>query len=255
MPLEIVTVPCLRDNYAYLLRDGATGAVGLVDAPEEGPIAAALAERGWSLDLILITHHHDDHIAAVDALREAHGAFVIGAEADRARLPRLDRAVAPGDTVSLGSAEASVIDVSGHTMGHVAYYFAADGALFTADSLMALGCGRLFEGTAPTMWESLSRLAALPDATMVYSGHEYTASNARFALSVDPDNPALRARAAEVAELRERDAPTVPAALGLERATNPFLRAADPAIRARLGLLAAPDAEVFAELRRRKDVF
>jgi hydroxyacylglutathione hydrolase len=185
MPLEIVTVPCRTDNYAYLLRDAATGKIGLVDAPDAGPIAAALAERGWGLDAILITHHHDDHIEGVAALRERFGAEVIGAEADRHRLPRLDRAVTEGDEVALGESRARVIDVSGHTVGHVAYHFAEAGAVFTADSLMAMGCGRIFEGTAPMMWASLQKLAALPAETLVYSGHEYATANARFAVALD----------------------------------------------------------------------
>ena len=253
MPLEIVVVPCLSDNYAYLLRDAATGTVGLVDAPEAGPIAAALKERGWRLDLILITHHHADHVQAVDALRS--GAKVVGAAADRSRLPALDIAVEPGGEVALGESVATVYDVPGHTVGHVAYYFPEAGALFSADSLMVMGCGRLFEGTAEQMWQTLSTLAALPDDTAVYSGHEYAASNVRFALSVDADNVALKARAGEIAAMRERSEPTVPARLDLERATNPFLRSADPAFKARLGLENLPDAQVFAEVRRRKDAF
>jgi len=253
MPLEIVTVPCLSDNYAYLLRDAATGTVGLVDAPEAGPIAAALDERGWRLGLILITHHHPDHIQAVDALRG--DARVVGAAADRRRLPRLDVAVAPGDTVRLGESAAEVFDAPGHTIGHIAYWFPEARALFSADSLMVMGCGRLFEGTAAQMWTTLSRLSALPDDTLVYSGHEYAQSNARFALSVDPDNVALKARAGEIAAMREKGIATVPARMDLERATNPFLRSSDPAFKARLGLENSPDAQVFAEVRRRKDAF
>ncbi len=254
MPLEIVTVPCLSDNYAYLLRDG-SGTVGLIDAPETGPIEAALAERGWTLDIILITHHHPDHIDGVDALRSRFGATVVGAAADSHRLPKLDQAVAPGDEVAVGDSVATVLDVPGHTVGHIAYYFADAGALFSADSLMVMGCGRLFEGTAEQMWASLSTMAALPDATMIYSGHEYATGNVKFALSVDGDNPALVARAAEIEAMRRDGVPTVPARLDLERATNPFLRAADPAFKARHGLEKLPDAQVFAEMRRRKDAF
>lgn len=253
MPLEIVIVPCLRDNYAYLLRDEATGRVGLVDAPEAEPIRRALDDRGWTLDLILITHHHSDHVDGVAALRG--GASVVGAAADRHRLPPLDRAVAPGDVVELGSSAAQVLDVPGHTIGHVAYHFSEARALFSADSLMALGCGRLFEGSPEQMWESLSAMASLPDDTEVYSGHEYTAANARFALSVDPGNANLMARAEEIDRMRARGLPTVPARLDLERATNPFLRAADLDIRERLHMSQAADAEVFAEIRRLKDNF
>jgi hydroxyacylglutathione hydrolase len=255
MPLEIVTVPCLRDNYAYLLRDDATGRVGLVDAPEAAPIEAALGARGWGLDLILITHHHGDHIDGVEALRRDFGAKVAGAAADARRLPALDVALAPGETVAVGESVAEVIDVPGHTIGHVAYYFPDAGALFSADSLMVMGCGRLFEGTAEQMWASLSKLAALPDGTLVHSGHEYAESNARFALSVDGDNAALRERAREIGAMRQMGAATVPARLDLERATNPFLRVAAADFRARNGLEGLSDAQVLAEVRRRKDAF
>jgi hydroxyacylglutathione hydrolase len=255
MPLEIVVVPCLSDNYAYLLRDGTSGRVGLVDAPEVAAIEAALAARGWGLDLILITHHHGDHIDGVEALRRTFGARVAGAAADRHRLPALDIALGDGDRVALGDSEAVVLEVPGHTVGHIAYYFREAQALFSADSLMVMGCGRLFEGTAEQMWESLSALAALPDETRVYSGHEYAQSNLRFALSVDGANPALQARAQEIAAIRAQGAPTVPARLGLERATNPFLRCGDPAFKAALGLAGLPDAQVFADVRRRKDSF
>jgi len=255
MPLDIVTVPCLSDNYAYLLRDAATGKVGLVDAPEAAPIEAALKARGWGLDLILITHHHGDHIGGVDALRGRFGARVAGAAADSRRLPALDNPLEPGGTVALGESVAEVIDAPGHTVGHIAYYFAEAGALFSADSLMVMGCGRLFEGTPEQMWRSLSTMAALPDDTMVYSGHEYAQSNARFALSVDADNPALQERAKTIAAMREKGIATVPARLDLERATNPFLRAKDGDFKARLGLEKLPDAQVFAEIRRRKDAF
>jgi hydroxyacylglutathione hydrolase len=255
MPLEIVTVPCLSDNYAYLLRDEATGRVGLVDAPEPAPIETALRGKGWTLDLILITHHHGDHIDGVDALRVKYGAQVAGAAADSRRLPALDIALAPGDTVAVGESVAEVLDVPGHTVGHIAYWFREAKALFSADSLMVMGCGRLFEGTADQMWKSLSTMAALPDDTLVHSGHEYAQSNVRFALSVDADNPALQERAKEIAAMRQMGGATVPARLDLERRTNPFLRVTDPDFKARLGLEKLPDAQVFAEIRRRKDAF
>jgi hydroxyacylglutathione hydrolase len=255
VPREIVTVPCRTDNYAYLLRDAATGVVGLVDAPEAAPIAAALDDRGWTLGVILITHHHADHVEGVAALRERTGAKVIGAEADRRRLPPLDRAVAEGDVVTVGTAKAAVFDVSGHTVGHIAYYFAEDHALFSADSLMVMGCGRVFEGTPEMMWGSLAKLAALPPETRVYSGHEYTEANLAFAQSLGAPNSALAARAAAIKAARATGAPTVPATLADERATNPFLRAVDPAMKAALGMEGAPDAAVFAEIRGRKDRF
>jgi hydroxyacylglutathione hydrolase len=253
VPLEVVIVPCRTDNYAYLLRDGASGRVGLVDAPEAGPIAAALEARGWELGLILLTHHHDDHVAGVPELKARFGAEVVGPESEAHRMPPLDRGVEEGDTVALGASLATVIEVPGHTLGHVAYHFAEAEALFSGDSLMVMGCGRVFEGTPAQMWQSLSKLAALPDTTMVYSGHEYGEGNLRFALSVDGGNPALKARAADIAAVREKRAPTVPAPLGLERKTNPFLRVSAADFKEKAGLASLPDAEVFAEIRRKKD--
>jgi len=255
MTLEIMTIPCLSDNYAYLVHDPASGETAVVDAPEPGPILQALESKGWALTHILLTHHHYDHIDGVPALLEKHAAKVIGAAADAHRLPPLDRAVAEGDTLSIGTEAGQVIDVSGHTVGHIAFHFPDSQVVFTADSLMALGCGRLFEGTAPQMWNSLSKLAALPGNTTVCSGHEYTQSNAKFALTIDPDNPALISRVNAVNDARSAGQPTVPSMLSDELATNPFLRASDPAIRAHLGLTSASDAEVFAEIRARKDRF
>ena len=255
MPLELVTVPCLKDNYAFLLHDGASGRTALVDAPEAAPILAALEDRGWRLSDILITHHHGDHIDAVDALRDATGATVWGAAADAARLPPLDRAVHPGEALDFAGETVEVIDVPGHTVGHIAFHFPGSRLLFTGDSLMALGCGRLFEGTPAQMWASLSAMAALPDDTLVCSGHEYTQGNARFARAVDPDNAALRDRAEAVAAARGEGRPTVPSRLGEEKATNPFLRAGSAAIRATLGMADAQDVDVFARVRKLKDEF
>jgi hydroxyacylglutathione hydrolase len=253
MPLELVTIPCRTDNYAFLLHDAAGGRTALIDAPEARPIESALKARGWQLDDILITHHHDDHVAGVAALRG--GARVIGAAADAHRLPPLDLAVAEGDTVEVCGEAARVIDVSGHTLGHVAYFFAQTGAAFTADSLMALGCGRLFEGTATLMWHSLEKLRALPPDTLICSGHEYTAANARFAATIDPGNSALMSRIAVVTEMRKKGQPTVPSRLSDEIATNPFLRADVADLKTALGMDGSPAAEVFAEIRRRKDTF
>jgi hydroxyacylglutathione hydrolase len=255
MPLQIAAVPCLKDNYAWLAHDAATEATAVVDVPEAAPILTALARRGWRASHILITHHHDDHIAGVKALAGATGARVIGAAADAHRLPRLDQAVAEGDLVRIGMDEGRVIAVPGHTSGHVAFHFPGSKAAFTADSLMPCGCGRVFEGTPAQMWQSLSKLMALPPETLICPGHEYTAANIRFALAVDGGNPALAARAARVQALRDKGEPTVPATLAEELATNPFLRAADPAIRAGLGLTGATDVDVFATLRAMKDRF
>ena len=252
---EIVTVPCLKDNYAFLLHDPATGATAVVDVPEAPPIEAALAARGWTLTDILITHHHWDHVDGVDALRSATGAVVWGAAADAHRLPALDHALAEGDTLRIGNLTGHVIDVSGHTVGHIALHFPQAHAVFTADSLMALGCGRLFEGTAEQMWQSLSKLAALPPETLVCSGHEYTAGNARFALTIDPENSALISRAAAIETARAANQPTVPSILAEELATNPFLRAADPAIARRLDMAGADPGTIFARIRSMKDTF
>ncbi len=255
MALEIVTVPCLADNYAYLAHDAATGATAVVDVPDAAPILNALRERGWRASHILITHHHNDHIDGVRALAGATGARVIGAAADAHRLPPLDETVVDGDTIRIGMDQGEVIEVSGHTVGHIAFHFPASKVVFTADSLMALGCGRLFEGTAAQMWDSLSRLAALPPDTLVCSGHEYTASNARFALAIEPGNSALISRSEAVTEARKKGEPTVPSTLAEELATNPFLRAGLPEVKAALGMAGASDAEVFAEIRSRKDRF
>ena len=252
---EIVTVACLTDNYAYLVHDPASGATAVFDVPEVAPIMAALTARGWQLSDIVITHHHDDHIQGVADLRDATGAKVWGAAADAHRLPPLDHALAEGDRVTIGTLIAHVIDVPGHTIGHVAYHMPAAGAVFTADSLMALGCGRLFEGSAAQMWDSLQKLAALPPDTLVCSGHEYTASNARFAMTIEPDNRALISRCEEIAAARAAGRPTVPAILATELATNPFLRAAQPGIARSLGCDGQDPAVVFARIRSLKDSF
>lgn len=239
--MQVTPVAILKDNYAWLLRCESTGATAIVDPAEEGPVAEAIVAAGGRLDLILLTHHHDDHIAAVAPIRARFGGKVVGAEADRHRLPPLDRSVREGDTVQLGEAEARVIDTPGHTIGHISFHFAAAGVLLSGDTLFSLGCGRLLEGTAADMFASLRKLASLPDDTRVLCGHEYTESNARFALSVDPDNAALQTRAAEVRRQRAEGRPTLPSLLGAEKAANPFLL--------------APDRDRLAELRAAKDGF
>lgn len=255
MPLDIRTIACLSDNYAFLAHDPETGATALIDVPEAAPIIAALKETGWTLSDVLITHHHNDHVDGLAELLAAHPARVIGAAADAHRLPELDVALTEGDTVSIGSQSGSVIDVSGHTIHHVAYHFPDAKAVFTADSLMALGCGRVFEGTKAQMFESLQKLASLPQDTVVYSGHEYTAANGKFALTIDPDNPALISRISDVTAKRANGTPTVPSLLSTELETNPFLRSHDPAIQAHLGMTGKNAADVFAEIRSRKDNF
>lgn len=251
----LVTIACLSDNYAFLLRDNKTGAVALIDVPEAAPIKAELDVRGWTLAQIWLTHHHPDHIQGVPELLETYPAPLYGAAADSHRLPDLDVALSDGDIFNLGETPVHVIDVSGHTNGHIAFYAPTAKSAFTADSLMALGCGRLFEGTADQMHAGLSKMAEWPDDTLICSGHEYTASNAKFALTVDPENTALQNRASDIAAERAQDHFTVPSLMGLERATNPFLRSHDVGLRIAISMPDATDAEVFAEVRARKDRF
>ncbi|MCR9277362.1 MAG: hydroxyacylglutathione hydrolase [Pseudomonadaceae bacterium] len=255
MTIEVHQFPCLSDNYGFLVRDDATGAVATIDTPDADAVNAALEERGWSLTHIFNTHHHFDHAGGNEALKARWGCQIVGAANDAGRIPGIDKGVHDGDRVSLGDSEAVVFEVPGHTVGHIAFYFASDGVAFVGDTLFALGCGRLFEGTPEQMWSSLGKLLALPDDTIVYCAHEYTQANANFALSVDPDNEALVARASDIARLRADGLPTVPTSMALEKATNPFLRPASVTLRQSLNMSAATDVEVFAETRRRKDNF
>jgi hydroxyacylglutathione hydrolase len=255
MPVEIVTVPCRSDNYAYLVRDQATGQTALVDAPAVEPIVEALEARDWGLDQIWVTHHHGDHTEGVDELRRRYGAEVVGHVKDRARLPKLDHELSEGETVALGETTARVIDVSGHTVGHIAFVLDNDNVAFSADSLMALGCGRVFEGTHAMMWESLAKFLAMPDDMRIYSGHNYGQANGRFALSIEPENAALKDRIERIKQADRAGEPIVPVTIAEEKATNPFLRAPDPGVKRAVGLAGADDASVFAEVRRRKDAF
>jgi hydroxyacylglutathione hydrolase len=252
--LEIRQLKALRDNYVWLLRDPETGATGAVDPSEPGPVLAALAETGWKLTHVLNTHHHPDHTGGNLALKEQSGCTIVGPRADRARIPGIDIDVADGENYAFGKQVARVFDVPGHTRGHIAFWFAGSRALFCGDTLFTLGCGRLFEGTPQQVWTSLSKLKTLPPETRVYCGHEYTQANARFAVTVEPGNESLLARSRRVDELRSRNQPTVPATMGEELATNPFLRADQPALQAAMGAVGDPVA-TFAEIRRRKDVF
>jgi hydroxyacylglutathione hydrolase len=251
MTLTVRQFPCLSDNYGFLIRDEASGKTACIDTPDAGAILKELKAAGWGLDFIFNTHWHADHAGGNAEIKAATGCTIVG-PAEVTRIAPLDRTVVGGDVVELGATTFRVIETGGHTLGHIAYYDDADKVAFVGDTLFALGCGRLFEGKPDQMWASLSRLAALPDETRVYCAHEYTASNARFALSVD-DDPALRARADQVFAARERGEWTVPTTIGLEKATNPFLRA--PQLAARVGKAGAPDYEAFAAVRAAKDSF
>lgn len=254
MALQVHQFICLSDNFGLLIHDPATGATATIDAPEAAPILAALAEKGWTLTDILVTHHHPDHIQGIPELKAKFPqARVVGAKADAHRIPGLDAQVVEGDEVAVGSGRARVIETPGHTTGHIAYHFGDDALLFAGDTLFALGCGRAFEAPAPVLYGSLEKLAALPEETRVYCGHEYTLSNAKFALTVDPGNVELARRAADISALRAAGRFTLPTTIGVELATNPFLRAADPGVQAAVGMSGKPAAEVFTELRERKN--
>ncbi|MEE4208841.1 MAG: hydroxyacylglutathione hydrolase [Parvularcula sp.] len=253
-PIEVHQFPCLDDNYAFLVRDRATGTVAVVDTPDGDRIVEEAQSLGWRIDVILNTHWHPDHIGGNRRIVEAFGAKVVGPDED-GKIAPLDRVVSGGETVMLGETLFEVIATPGHTLGHIAYYAKDAGAAFVGDTLFALGCGRLFEGTPDVMWNSLLRLRALPPATVIFCAHEYTAANARFALSVDGTNAALQEREEEITRLRAEGHPTVPTRLREELSTNPFLRADDEALAARLGLGDAAPHEVFGEIRRRKDQF
>ena len=253
--LEVEQFPCLSDNYGLLAHEPSANKTAAIDTPEAGPIMDALKRRGWRLDYIFNTHHHGDHTGGNLELKQATGCRIFGPAAEAERIPGLDEPLAEGDNIRLGDAQARVLEVGGHTRGHIAFHFADAALAFVGDSLFALGCGRMFEGDAAQMWGSLAKLKALPPETMIYCAHEYTQGNARFALSVDPHNQALKARAEEIDRLRAEGKPTVPMRLAQELATNPFLRPDNADIRAVLGMPDASDVDVFAALRQRKDQF
>jgi hydroxyacylglutathione hydrolase len=256
MTISIHQYLCLNDNYGALVHDSATGATACVDVPDAGPTLAALAEQGWNLTDILITHHHADHIQGVPDLKAKFpNAKIWGPAKDAARIPFLDHKVKEGDTVRVGALEARVIETPGHTLGHIAYHFEQDQVAFCGDTLFSLGCGRVFETPLAVMWNSLAKLAALPGETQIYCGHEYTEANGRFAITIEPGNPVLKARIEDVARLRAGRAPTLPTTIAAELAANPFLRVEEPAIQAAGGKAGAVPAPVYGELRTRKDRF
>lgn len=251
--LEIALIPCLTDNYAYLVHDA--GLCAIVDPSEPEPVRAALAARGLKLTHILNTHHHFDHTGGNIPLKEEFGATIVGPQKDRDRIPGIDEAVSEDAPWRFGTHTVRVLEIPAHTRGHIAFAFEDDGAVFTGDTLFAMGCGRLFEGTPKMMWTSLSKLMRLKDDLRVYCGHEYTLSNSKFALTLEPGNAELQARMKEVEAIRAKQAPTIPSTIGLEKRTNPFLRPASPEIRKTLAMESASDVDVFGEMRRRKDSF
>ena len=258
--IEIHMFPCLQDNYGFLLHDEETGVTATVDTPEVGASLGALEEKGWTLTHILNTHHHPDHAGGNLAIKAETGCRIIGPRADAARIPGIDEQVGEGDEFYLGGHLVRVFDTPGHTRGHIVYHLPEDRVAFVGDTLFAMGCGRLFEGTPEQMWTSLQKLMQWPDDTSVYCAHEYTQANARFALSVEPQNEALTERAREVDARRARNQPTVPTTMGIEKATNPFLRPMSPEIGANVGVDGtdpgeADLVEVFARTRALKDKF
>ena len=255
MPAETKLFLCLKDNYGVLIHDSASGATAAIDAPEAPPIEAALKATGWTLSDILVTHHHGDHTGGIAELKTKHRCRVVAPQAEAAKIPMVDETVREGDTVKVGTLAANVIETPGHTSGHITYWFHGDKLAFAGDTLFSIGCGRVIEGTPAMMWASLRKLRDLPGDTRVYCGHEYTLANIRFAQTIEPNNAALAARAAQAAKQISAGQPTIPTTIDEEKAANPFLRADVPAVAASVGLAGKPAAEVFAEIRARKNKF
>jgi hydroxyacylglutathione hydrolase len=253
MSAEIRLFPCLSDNFGALIHDPATGATAAIDAPEAAPVIAALEREGWTLTDILVTHHHADHVQGIGELKQKYRCRVTAPHDKAAPIADVDVRVKEGDTVKVGNLIARVLETPGHTLDHISYVFDSEKALFAADTIFSIGCGRVIEGTYPMMWESLLKLRALPDDMRLYCGHEYTQSNVNFALTIEPDNPDLKARAAEVEQLRAAGKPTLPTLLGDEKKANVFLRADIASVAAAVGLAGKSPAEVFGEIRERKN--
>ena len=253
--LQIIQIPVLSDNYVYLVHEPIDGLTGVVDPSIAEPVLGALERQGWKLDYIINTHHHWDHTGGNVVLKAETGALVVGPLAEAERIPLIDRALKEGERFRFGQAAAQILDIPGHTSGHIAFWFEEDGALFCGDTLFSLGCGRLFEGTPAQMWNSLSKIRRLPDSTRIYCGHEYTEANGRFALTLEPKNSALVAMMARIRETRAQGRPTIPSELGDEKAANPFLRADQDELQAAIGMAGCDPVAVFARVRSQKDGF
>src|SRR5215510_1626892 len=251
--LEIEQFPCLSDNYGVLIHDAAANLTASIDAPDAGAVGRALAEKGWRLTHILTTHHHGDHTGGNLALKGETGCTILGPRAEAAKVPGIDTALGEGDAFKLGGHEVRVLDTPGHTAGHISYWIPSADVAFVGDTLFAIGCGRVIEGNAQMMWQSLQKLMGLPKATSIYCGHEYTQANARFALTIEPENEALQQRAKVVDQMRAAGRATLPTTIGLELETNPFLRPGSPAIQRRLGMTGKPHWQIFGEIRERKN--
>ena len=253
--LEIFQFLCRSDNYGVLVHDPETGDTAAIDAPDAEPVRKAAAKKGWNLTHIFITHHHGDHTQGVPDLVRQFGCKTLGPAAERDKIPGLDIYLSDGDSFEFSGHKAQIFQTPGHTLGHICWWFEGQNLLFAGDTLFPLGCGRMFEGNAQQMWASLDKIRQLPLETRVFCGHEYTAANAKFALSIEPGNEALQVRAQAIAKLRADNKPTVPTTIALERQTNPFLRPDSAEIQASIGMVGAGPIEVFAEVRRRKDIF
>lgn len=251
--LEVYQFPCLMDNYGFLIHEPTENKTATIDTPEAEKILEALDYKGWKLDYIFNTHHHFDHVGGNQELKEKTGCKIIGPKAEADKIPNLDFTFDENSLTKLGAEEARIFELPGHTLGHIAYYFTSAKKVFVGDTLFALGCGRLFEGTPQQMWNSLQKLIALPDDVMVYCAHEYTQSNAKFALSLEPNNSALVERAADIDAKRAQGIATVPTIMGLEKATNPFLRSMSLELQQNLNMVGAKPVDIFAEVRKRKD--
>jgi hydroxyacylglutathione hydrolase len=255
MPAETHLFKCLSDNYGVLLHDPDSGATASIDAPEAAPVEAALNATGWKLTDILVTHHHHDHTGGIEALKQKYKCRVVAPAKEAAKIPGVDETVNEGDTVKVGNLTANVIETPGHTLGHIAYWFHGDKLAFVGDTLFSIGCGRVIEGDPEIMWASLKKLRDLPNDTDIFCGHEYTVANIKFARTVEPNNKVLAERDAEARREVERGLPTIPVTIGEEKQANPFLRADVPEVAAGIGMVGKPAAQVFAEIRARKNSF